>query len=312
MKIVFMGTSKFAAKSLQKIIDDGYDVPLVVTQPEKKGNRNKIIPSPVKTMAFENGIDIGQPMSIRKEEAFIEKLKKISPDMIVVAAFGQILPESVLNIPLFGCINVHGSLLPKLRGASPMQAAILAGMDETGVTIMRIEKGMDTGDMISKVTCDIRGKDIVEVSEILASKGAQLLSKTIPNIINGNAIYEKQDDSKATYAKMISKKDGMTDFSESAIMVDRKIRAYLEWPTCYSYIQGKQVKFYKSEVLNVNPDGRFGTVSDINKNSYSINCGEGKILITEQQLQGKKRMSAGDFLRGYKLSVGDRFELKED
>ncbi|NLY87591.1 MAG: methionyl-tRNA formyltransferase [Clostridiales bacterium] len=312
MKIVFMGTSKFAAKSLQKIIDDGYDVPLVVTQPDKKGNRNKIIPSPVKTMAFENGIDIGQPMSIRKEEAFIEKLKKISPDMIVVAAFGQILPESVLNIPLFGCINVHGSLLPKLRGASPMQAAILAGMDETGVTIMRIEKGMDTGDMISKVTCDIRGKDIVEVSEILASKGAQLLSKTIPNIINGNAIYEKQDDSKATYAKMISKKDGMTDFSESAIMVDRKIRAYLEWPTCYSYIQGKQVKFYKSEVLNVNPDGRFGTVSDINKNSYSINCGEGKILITEQQLQGKKRMSAGDFLRGYKLSVGDRFELKED
>lgn len=312
MKIVFMGTPKLAATSLSKLIEDGYDISLVITQPDKKGNRNKIIPSPVKTMAIENGLDIEQPISIKKDEALINKLKNIGPDMIVVAAFGQILPQSVLDIPPMGCINVHGSLLPELRGASPMQTAILEGMNQTGVTIMKMDKGMDTGDMISKVVCDIKGKDIVEVSSLLAANGAELLSLTIPTIMNGTAIYEKQDDSKATYAKMISKKDGRTDFSESADFVDRKIRAYLEWPTCYSYIGGKQIKFYKSKVLDSERNGEPGTVSDIEKNSYSINCGRGKIQIIEQQLEGKKRMSAGDFMRGYKLSVGDRFDLKEE
>lgn len=312
MKIVFMGTPELAAVTLKKLIDDGYDIPLVITQPDRRGNRNKIIPSPVKSMALENGIDIEQPVDIRRDEALIKKLQKISPDMIVVAAFGQRLPESVLEIPPLGCINVHGSLLPELRGASPMQTAILEGKDETGVTIMRMDAGIDTGDMISRVVCHIRGKNITEVADILAEEGGNLLSETIPDISDGSAVYEKQDDSKATYSKMINKKDGMTDFSESAIMVDRKIRAYLEWPNCYSYLDGKQVKFYKAEVQAVAADGEPGTVTDIEKNSYSVNCGEGKIRIIEQQLQGKKRMSAGDFMRGYKLSHGDRFEIKED
>ncbi|HHW94635.1 MAG TPA: methionyl-tRNA formyltransferase [Mogibacterium sp.] len=312
MKIVFMGTPELAAVTLKKLIDDGYEIPLVITQPDRKGNRNKIIFSPVKLMALENGIDVEQPVSIRRDESLIKKLHQISPDMIVVAAFGQILPESVLEIPPLGCINVHGSLLPELRGASPMQTAILEGKDKTGVTIMRMDTGMDTGDMISRVECDILGKDIIEVSDILAEEGANLLSDTIPSIADGSAVYEKQDDSKATYARMINKKDGMTDFSESAIMVERKIRAYLEWPNCYSYLDGKQVKFYKADVQDTAADGKPGTITDVEKNSYSVNCGEGKIRIIEQQLQGKKRMSAGDFMRGYKLSHGDSFEMKED
>ncbi|MBQ6314193.1 MAG: methionyl-tRNA formyltransferase [Mogibacterium sp.] len=307
MKIVFMGTPEFAACSLKALIDAGHDIPLVVTQPDRKGNRNKMILSAVKQLAIEHGIDIAQPLRLRKDEELIERLRKIAPDMIVVAAFGQILPVSVLEIPRFGCINVHGSLLPDLRGASPMHAAILRGLDESGVTIMRMEKGLDTGDMISKVTCSIRGKDITEVAEILAEAGAKLLVETIPHIADGTAEYVRQDENLATYAPIISKTDGMTDFTESAAEIERKIRAYIEWPTCYSYLDGQQVKFYRAEVLSDAPDGEPGTVSETGKNYYIINCGEGRLKVLEQQLQGKKRMSAGDFMRGHKLSRGDRF-----
>lgn len=302
-----MGTPEFAACSLRALIDAGYDIPLVITQPDRKGNRNKMILSAVKQLALDNGLEVAQPLRLRKDEELIARLREIAPDMIVVAAFGQILPLSVLEIPRLGCINVHGSLLPDLRGAAPMQAAILRGLDESGVTIMRMEEGLDTGDMISKVSCDIRGKDITEVSEILANAGAKLLAETIPHIADGTAVYEKQDDSLSTYAKMINKTDGMTDFNEPAEVIERKIRAYLEWPACYSYLDGLQVKFYKAEVVDEQPDGEPGTVSDTGKNHYTINCAVGKLKVLEQQLQGKKRMGAGDFMRGHKLSKGDRF-----
>ena len=188
-----------------------------------------------------------------------------------------------------------------------MQAAILRGLDESGVTIMRMEEGLDTGDMISKVACDIRGRDITEVSDILAHAGAKLLVETIPHIADGTAVYEKQDDSLSSYATMIDKADGMTDFAEPAVMIERKIRAYKEWPACYSYLDGLQVKFYRAEALDEEPEGEPGTVSETGKDFYTINCAEGKLRIYEQQLQGKKRMSAGDFMRGHKLSTGDRF-----
>ena len=302
-----MGTPEFAACSLRALIEAGYEIPLVVTQPDRRGNRNKMILSPVKQLALENGLEVAQPQRLRKDEELIARMRGIAPDMIVVAAFGQILPLSVLEIPRLGCINVHGSLLPDLRGAAPMQAAILNGLDESGDTIMRMEEGLDTGDMISKVSCDIRGRDITEVSEILACAGARLLTETIPHIEDGTAVYEKQDDSLSSYAKMISKTDGMTDFNEPAEVIERKIRAYLEWPACYSYLDGLQVKFYKAEALGDQPDGEPGTVSDTGKNYYTINCAEGRLRVYEQQLQGKKRMSAGDFMRGHKLSTGDRF-----
>ena len=307
-----MGTPEFAACSLRALIDAGYDIPLVITQPDRKGNRNKMILSAVKQLAVENGLEVAQPLRLRKDEELKERLRSIAPDMIVVAAFGQILPRDVLEIPRLGCINVHGSLLPDLRGAAPMQAAILNGLDESGVTIMKMEEGLDTGDMISKVACDIRGKDITEVTEILANAGAQLLVGTIPHIADGTAVYEKQDDSLSSYAKMINKTDGMTDFAEPAEVIERKIRAYLEWPACYSYLDGLQVKFYRAEALADEPDGEPGTVSETGKNYYVINCSEGRLKVYEQQLQGKKRMGAGDFMRGHKLSRGDRFTALQD
>lgn len=307
-----MGTPEFAACSLRALIEAGYEIPMVVTQPDRRGNRNKMILSPVKQLALENGLEVAQPVRLRKDEELIARMREINPDMIVVAAFGQILPLSVLEIPKLGCINVHGSLLPDLRGAAPMQAAILKGLDESGVTIMRMEEGLDTGDMISKVSCDIRGKDFTEVADILAQAGADLLVQTIPHIEDGTAVYEKQDDSLSSYAKMINKTDGMTDFSEPAEVIERKIRAYIEWPACYTYLDGLQVKLYKAEALDEQPDGEPGTVSDTGKNYYTINCSEGKLRVYEQQLQGKKRMSAGDFMRGHKLSKGDRFTAQEN
>ena len=312
MKIVFMGTPDFAAASLRALIDAGHEIQLVVTQPDRKGNRNKMIISPAKEIAIAEGIPVLQPYRLKKEPEAVEQIAALSPDMIVVAAFGQIIPKEVLDIPKYGCINVHGSLLPKLRGASPMHAAILEGMDETGITIMRMEEGLDTGDMISKVSCDIRCKDINEVSEILAEAGAKLLVETLPAIENGTAVYEKQDDSLATYAKMIAKEDGLTDFNEPADQIERKIRAYASWPACYSYLDGEQVKFYKAEALmDETPSGEPGTVTGTGKNYYDINCSEGVLRVYEQQLAGKKRMSAGDFMRGHKLETGDRFTRKD-
>ena len=272
MRIVFMGTPAFAASSLQKLIDEGYDIPLVVTQPDRRGNRNKMILSEIKQLAVANGIEVAQPVRIKKDPELIERIRRTAPDMIVVAAFGQILPPAVLEIPPLGCINVHGSLLPELRGASPMHAAILEGKEVSGITIMKMAEGLDTGDMISKVSCDIRGMDFYEVSEVLAEAGAQLLASTIPSIADGTAVYEAQD-------------DGFTDFSEPAYMIERKIRAFIEWPACYSYTDGQQVKFYKAEVIDEAPDGAPGSVSRTDKNSYTINCSEGKLRVLEQQLQ---------------------------
>ncbi len=307
-----MGTPEFAAVSLRALIEAGYEIPLVITQPDRKGNRNKMILSPVRQLALDCGLETAQPVRLRRDKELIERLRDIAPDMIVVAAFGQILPKSVLDIPRLGCINVHGSLLPDLRGASPMQGAVLKGLDESGVTIMRMEEGLDTGDMISKVSCDIRGMDITEVSRVLADAGSRLLTETIPHIADGTAVYEKQDDSLSSYAKMINKKDGLTDFTEPADVIERRIRAYLEWPTCYSYLDGLQVKFFRAEpLMDMEPDGEPGTISETGKNYYTINCGAGRLKVFEQQLQGKKRMSAGDFMRGHQLRPGDRFVIPE-
>ncbi len=313
MKIIFMGTPEFATYSLQALIDASYEIPLVITQPDRRGNRNKLIMPPVKELALENGIEVAQPTRLRRDEELIDRIREIAPEMIVVAAFGQILPKCILDIPRLGCINVHGSLLPDLRGASPMQAAVLRGLDESGVTIMRMDEGIDTGDMISKMRSDIRGMDYLEVAHILATDGARLLIETLPRIADGTATYEKQDEALATHTTIINKEDGATDFDEPADLIERKIRAYIEWPTCYSYLDGLQIKFFKAEpLMDIEPTGEPGTIAEIEKNSYLVNCGLGQIRIFEQQLQGKKRMSAGDFMRGHKLSVGDRFTLIVD
>lgn len=314
MRIVFMGTPEFAVPSLVALHEAGHDILLSVTQPDRKGNRGKMVFSAVKQKSLDLGIEVAQPFVIRKDEEFMERLEDMEPDMIVVAAFGQILPKRVLDIPKYGCINVHGSLLPKLRGASPMQAAILDGDETSGVTIMQMAEGLDTGDMLSRVECDIRGKNITELTEMLSNDGANLLAETIDDIENGRISPEVQDDEKSSYATMIRKMDGMTDFSEPADLLERKIRAYYEWPTLFTYLDGKQLKIYAAEVVEgEEPEGlKTGTVTEICKDSFTVDCGKGRLKIMELQIQGKKRMKTADFMRGYKINIGDRFTLKEE
>ncbi len=311
MRIVFMGTPEFAVPSLKALYDAGYEIELVVTQPDRRGNRGKVIPSPVKALALEYGLEIAQPYSIRRDEEFRSQLKDIAPELIVVAAFGQILPKEVLDLPKYGCINVHGSLLPKLRGASPMQAAVLAGDKTSGVTIMQMDVGLDTGDMLTKVECDIEGKYIDEVADLLSEAGAELLVETIPMLERGEITPQKQIEEESSYAPMISKADGMTDFSEPASVLECKIRAYSEWPALYSWLGDNTVKFYKAEVLDEAASGEPGIVSNVDKKTFTVNCGEGKLRILELQLQGKKRMNTGDFMRGHSINTGDRFTIKE-
>lgn len=313
MRVVYMGTPEFAVPSLRALCEAGHEVELVVTQPDRRGNRGKMVQPAVKELALELGLPVAQPYAIKKEPEFVEQLKAINPDIIVVAAFGQILTEEVLNIPKYGCINVHGSLLPRFRGASPMQAAILAGDEKTGVTIMQMAKGLDTGDMLTKVECPIENKNITELAEELANLGAKLLVETVELIEQDKVTPVPQNDDESCYAHMIKKSDGETDFNEPADVIERKLRAYLEWPTLHSYLGGLSVKFYAAEALmDEAPNGEPGTVSEVNKNDFCVNCLDSKMRITELQLQGKKRLKAGDFMRGYKLNVGDKFTLKED
>lgn len=311
MKIVFMGTPEFAVPSLEKLIDEGYEIQMVVTQPDRKGNRGKVTFSPVKECAIQYNIPVEQPYRIRDDEEFMGKLESLQPDFIVVAAFGQILPERVLNIPKYDCVNVHGSLLPKLRGAAPMQYSILQGDSVSGVTIMKMAKGLDTGDMISQAEMNIKGMTIHEFSEKLAILGAELLVKTLPDIVAGNVTYTPQNEEESSYASMIRKTDGLTDFSGTAAEEERKIRAYDPWPALYSYLNGKQMKFFRAEVLADEEKHEPGVISAVDKNSFTVDCGRGRLRILEVQLQGKKRMSAGDFLRGTGVSKGDRLTKGE-
>jgi methionyl-tRNA formyltransferase len=313
MKIVYMGTPDFAVPALRKLAEAGHDIELVVTQPDRRGNRGKVKFSPVKEAAVELGIEVAQPQRLKKDEALMKRLENMAPDMIVVAAFGQILPDRVLSIPEYGCINIHGSLLPQLRGAAPVQYAILEGLEKTGVTIMRMDAGIDTGDMISKYETEIGRKNAEELSEELASAGADLLVDTIRDIQAGNAVYTKQDDSMSSYAHMISKHDGFTDFSGTAEEEERKIRAFYDWPASFSYLDGRMVKFFAAEPLEgENPTGECGTVKEVSNKFFTVNCNDSVLRIDELQLQGKKRLKTADFLRGFRLTPGMKFGDKED
>lgn len=307
-----MGTPQFAVPTLEKLIDAGHEVNLVVTQPDRRGNRGKLVFSPVKLCAIDHGIEIAQPERIRREPDFIERLREVDADVIVVAAFGQILPKEVLELPRCGCLNVHGSLLPKYRGASPMQCAIADGCEETGVTIMRMDVGLDTGDMIAKASLPIDGMDITQLSERLSKLGAELLLEVLEGIEAGTVTYEKQDDSLATHCGMIKKTDGFTDFREAAEVLERKLRAYKEWPTLHSCLNGSMYKFFDAEVIDDRAcDAVPGTVTEICSDSFVIKCGEGALRIKELQAEGKKRMKAADFLRGSKLGTGDVFGSRQ-
>ena len=311
MHIVYMGTPQFAVPTLQKLIAEGHEIDLVVTQPDRKGNRGKVIYSPVTACALVHGIDVAQPFSIKNDPEFVDLLKQINPELIVVAAFGQILPQSVLDIPIHGCINVHGSLLPEYRGAAPMQYAILDGKTETGVTIMKMEASLDTGDMISSAKTEIDRKDIVELSEELAELGANLAAEAVKQIERGQETYTKQDDSLSSYAHMISKEDGYTDFNASAVSIDNKIRAFKAWPGTYTTVGDKILKIFEAvPTKDVDDKAPYGTVIEVDRDSFVVRCADGALKIYEVQLQGKKRMPVADFIRGFSLDVGMRLGMR--
>ena len=311
-KIIYMGTPDFAVPALKALIREGYLVTAVVTQPDKPKGRGKILmPSPVKEVALEYGIPVLQPRRVR-EEGFFEILQQYGPDLIVVAAFGQIIPVSVLELPEFGCINIHASLLPKYRGAAPIQHAILDGEKETGVTIMQMGEGLDTGDILTQKIIPIRDTDTAgSLFDILAEEGAELLVRTLPSVFDGTVVREKQpEESTTAYASMIRKEQGILDFGRTARELERHIRGMDPWPGAFTHLNGKTLKVWKAFAepdAKAWPDGaraEAGTILSADKDGIRIACADGALLLKEIQLEGKKRMETDAFLRGFHIEPG--------
>lgn len=306
MKIVFMGTPDFAVETLNEIVNAGHEVALVVTQPDKpKGRGNKMQFPPVKERALELGLSVEQPVKVKDDE-FINKLKEIKPDAIVVVAFGQILPERILNLPKYGCFNVHASLLPHLRGAAPIQWSVIDGEKESGVTIMFMEKGLDTGDMIAKTVVPLNEKETGgSLHDKLMIAGAKLLVETLPKIEQGDIVREKQDDSQSTYAKMLDKQLGKLDFhTQTAEEMERLIRGLNPWPSAYISLDGKTLKIWSADVIKEELPGEVGTIVKVEKDGFYIKTKEGCLNVKELQLEGKKRMDTKSFLLGYEVKPG--------
>lgn len=311
MKAVFMGTPDFAVPTLQKMIDMGIEVTAVVTQPDKaKGRGKKVIYSPVKECALAHDLPVYQPVRIRKEPEFIQTLRDMQPDVIVVVAFGQILPKEILDIPRLGCVNVHASLLPKFRGAAPIQWSIIDGEEVTGVTTMLMDVGLDTGDMLLKAEIPMDPKETGgSLHDKLVAVGGELLEKTLIGLEAGTIVPEKQDDSQAgEYARMLDKELGHIDFNQPAVVIERLIRGLNPWPSAYTYIDGKTLKIWEAEVLDRNYGCEYGEVAEVTRNCLIIQTGVGALSVKSVQLQGKKRMDIAAFLNGYTIEKGTRFD----
>ena len=305
MKTVFMGTPDFADVILEKMLMSGYEMGYVVTQPDKARNRGKKIQyTPVKEIALAHDIPVLQPEKVRGNEEFYQKLKEYNPDIIVVAAYGQILPEEILHLPKLGCINVHASLLPKFRGAAPIQHAILSGDKETGITIMQMEKGLDTGDMLLKGSIEIGSMNYSQLHDELAKLGAELLLKALPMLEQGQIVPEKQKDENSTYASCIQKEDGKIDFSKSPEEVERLIRGFDPWPGAFCSYNDMTMKLWKGQPLDEKTTEEPGTVLGADKEGLRIACGGKALLVTEIQVPGKKRVSVADYLRGNTIEKG--------
>ncbi|MBQ7706865.1 MAG: methionyl-tRNA formyltransferase [Lachnospiraceae bacterium] len=308
MKIVYMGTPDFAVGSLESIAKSGHEVSLVITQPDKaKGRSNKLVPTPVKQAATKLGIEVFQPGKIKEADS-IEKIKKQKPDAIVVAAYGQILPESILEIPKYGCINIHASLLPKYRGAAPIEWSIIDGCEKTGVTTMYMEKGLDTGDMIEKSEVVIAPDDTGEtLHDKLADAGAKLIISTLKALEDGTAVRTKQNDEESTYAHMLTKELGKLDFNMPAVKLERLIRGLIPWPCAYTVIDGKTAKILKARVANgeneAYKEGKPGEIVEVTKKSFTVKCKEGALTVLSIQPEGKKAMDTAAYLNGNKLCV---------
>ncbi len=306
MKIVYMGTPDFAVPALEKLYNEGYEIPFVVTQPDAVRDRGKKVKfSPVKEKALELGLEVLQPDRVKADRDFIETLRAAEPDLIAVAAYGQILPKEVLDIPARGCVNIHGSLLPRFRGAAPIQRAIIEGDEETGITIMYMEDGLDTGDMLAKASTPIGRKTGQQLHDELAQMGAELLIKTIPQL--GKIRGEKQKDDESTYAPMISKKEGHIDFSMKPEQIERIIRAFDPWPGAYAYYGDRMMKLWKAEVTGIGTDAADaadGSILKADADGIDIAAGGEVLRVTQIQMPGKKRVAVKEYLKGNSIEIG--------
>ncbi len=305
MRIVFMGTPDFAVPTLLALSDSRHEVAGVVTQPDKpRGRSGKSSPSPVKKAALEAGIPVFQPERVGAD-SFLSVLRTLDPDVIAVAAFGQILPVSVLGLPRYGCMNVHASLLPKLRGAAPIQWSIINGDRESGVTIMQMDEGLDTGDILLSQHITLQPKETGgSLFEKLSGLGGALLLKALELAERGELEPVPQREEEHTYAKMLTKSLGNIDFTKSAVEIERLIRGLDPWPSAYTHLDGRLLKIWDADVLEGVSDRRPGTVLSVEKTCFTVQAGEGILRINCVQMEGKKRMDAGSFLRGYELRPG--------
>ena len=307
IRIVYMGTPDFAVEPLEAIIKAGYEVTAVVTQPDKQKGRGKEVKmTPVKECALRHGIPVFQPVKIKEPEAVAE-LEKYQADLFVVAAFGQLLSEEILNMPEYGCINIHASLLPAYRGAAPIQWAVLNGEKESGVTIMQMDKGLDTGDMLLKRSVELSPKETGDsLHDKLMHLGAELIVEALSKLEKGELVPEKQKDELSSYAKKLTKAMGQIDWSKDAVSLERWIRGLNSWPSAYTFFDGKTLKIWEAQVTEENGAQKAepGQVVSVSRESFTVACGQGELQILSLQLEGKKRVSTREFLLGYQVEPG--------
>lgn len=302
MKVVYMGTPDFAVLPLESILAAGHEFLGVFTQPDKpKGRGYELTPPPVKVCALAHNLTVYQPKTLKDGEA-LKILQGLNPDVIVVAAYGKILPKEIINLPQYGCINIHASLLPKYRGAAPIQRCILNGETETGVTVMYMDEGLDTGDMLTKEATPIGPEETAgSLHDRLAQMGARLIVKALPLLENGTAPREKQNDSLSCYASMLDKSISKIDWNKTNRQVHNQVRGLNPWPVASTCLNGKTVKIFATKCNDI--QGQPGTV--LGTDPLTVACSKGSVEILELQLEGKKRMNAADFLRGHKITPGD-------
>lgn len=305
MKIVYMGTPDFAVLPLKALYEDGHEIVLVVTQPDKpKGRGHKLTPPPVKDFATQHNLCVYQPESCKTDEAY-EYLKSFDADIFIVAAYGQILPQRILDIPRYGCINIHASLLPKYRGAAPIQWSIINGEDVTGVTTMQMNAGLDTGDMLVKEEVKIELSDTCEIlHDKLAIAGVSTIRETLKQIESGTLCPQKQDDSISTYAPMINKTTGYVDFSKSAMSIYNLVRALNPYPYAQAMYEDARFKVIAAKAIDKDCNAEDGEIVDVTSDGILVSCGNGSLLITDVQFEGKKKMPVAEFIKGNEIKKG--------
>lgn len=306
MKVIFMGTPDFSVGTLEALIEAGHDVVLAVTQPDKPKGRGKEMQfTPVKECAIAHGIPVFQPVKVR-EASCIEELRTYKADIMVVVAFGQILPKEILEMTPYGCVNVHASLLPKYRGAAPIQWAIINGESESGVTTMQMNEGLDTGDMLLKTVLPLEDTETGgSLHDKLAEAGAQLCVETLAGLEKGTIVPEPQGEATTDYAKMLDKQLGNIDWSKTAIEIERLIRGLSPWPSAYTNWNGKVMKIWSAKAIDGIKKSETGTIVKVEKDAFYVQTGAGYLQVNELQIPGKKRMDAGAFLRGYEVKEGN-------